>query len=110
MNIRELAWIGIAWINESQDSDRWRALVNTVMNIRVPVMGKLGCLESVSLRMTTEPPSLDWHPTYPVLAFWFIEASTGQFLEQVAEAFSQIFPVVRCTIPICSLIVTSVPQ
>jgi hypothetical protein len=27
---------GVAWINVAQDRDRWRAFVNTVMNIRVP--------------------------------------------------------------------------
>jgi hypothetical protein len=27
---------GIDWINLSQDRDQWRALVNMVMNLRVP--------------------------------------------------------------------------
>jgi len=27
---------GIDWINVAQNGDRWRAVVNTVMNIRVP--------------------------------------------------------------------------
>jgi hypothetical protein len=27
---------GISWIDLAQDKDRWRALVNAVMNIRVP--------------------------------------------------------------------------
>jgi hypothetical protein len=27
---------GIDWINVAQDRDRWRALVNAVMNVRVP--------------------------------------------------------------------------
>jgi hypothetical protein len=27
---------GINWINLAQDRDRWRALVNTVMNLQVP--------------------------------------------------------------------------
>ena len=27
---------GIDWIDLAQDTDRWRALVNTVLNLRVP--------------------------------------------------------------------------
>jgi hypothetical protein len=27
---------GVDWINLAQDRDRWRALVYTVMNLRVP--------------------------------------------------------------------------
>ena len=27
---------GIGWIDLNQDKDRWQALVNTVMNLRVP--------------------------------------------------------------------------
>jgi hypothetical protein len=36
MDIRELGWAGIDWIDLAQDRDQWRALVNTVMNLRVP--------------------------------------------------------------------------
>jgi hypothetical protein len=36
MNVREIAWEGVYWIHLVQDRDQWRALVNTVMNLRVP--------------------------------------------------------------------------
>jgi hypothetical protein len=36
MDLREVGWGGLDWINMAQDRDRWRALVNTVMNLLVP--------------------------------------------------------------------------
>jgi hypothetical protein len=32
MNLREIVWGGMDWIDLAQDRDQWRALVNTVMN------------------------------------------------------------------------------
>jgi hypothetical protein len=29
-------WDGVDWIDMAQDRDQWRALVNTVLNLRVP--------------------------------------------------------------------------
>jgi hypothetical protein len=35
MHLREIGWDGMDWIDLAQDRDQWRALVNTVMNLRV---------------------------------------------------------------------------
>jgi hypothetical protein len=35
IDLREIGWNGMDWIQLAQDSDQWRALVNTVMNLRV---------------------------------------------------------------------------
>jgi hypothetical protein len=36
MDLREIGWDGMDWIDLDEDRDQWRALVNTVMNLRVP--------------------------------------------------------------------------
>jgi hypothetical protein len=36
MDIREIGFGDVDWIHWAQDRDRWRVLVNTVMNLRVP--------------------------------------------------------------------------
>jgi hypothetical protein len=36
MNFREIGWGDMDWIDLAQDRDQWRALVNTVMDLRVP--------------------------------------------------------------------------
>jgi hypothetical protein len=35
MDLREIGWGSLQWIQLAQDRDRWRALVNTVMNLRI---------------------------------------------------------------------------
>jgi hypothetical protein len=36
MNLRGIGWGGMDWIDLAQDRDQWRALVNMVMNLRIP--------------------------------------------------------------------------
>jgi hypothetical protein len=36
IDCREIEWDGMDWIDLAQDRDKWRALVNIVMNLRVP--------------------------------------------------------------------------
>jgi hypothetical protein len=36
MDLREIGWDGVDWIDMAQDGDQWRALVNMVFNLQVP--------------------------------------------------------------------------
>jgi hypothetical protein len=36
MDLGEVGWGGVDWIGLAQDRNRWRALVNSVLNLRVP--------------------------------------------------------------------------
>jgi hypothetical protein len=36
MDVREIGWDGVDWIELAQDRDQWRDFVNMVMNLRVP--------------------------------------------------------------------------
>jgi hypothetical protein len=36
VDLREIRWEGVGWMNMAQDRDLLRVLVNTIMNLRLP--------------------------------------------------------------------------
>jgi hypothetical protein len=36
VDLLEIVWGGVDWIDLAQDRDKWKALENVVMNLRVP--------------------------------------------------------------------------
>jgi hypothetical protein len=36
MDLGEVGWGDVNWIGQAKDRNRWRALLNSVMNLRVP--------------------------------------------------------------------------
>jgi hypothetical protein len=36
IDLRNIGWDGVDWFDLAQDRDQWKALVNTVMNLRDP--------------------------------------------------------------------------
>jgi hypothetical protein len=36
MDLKETGWGGMDFIHQAQNTDQWRVLVNTVMNLTVP--------------------------------------------------------------------------
>jgi hypothetical protein len=36
MDLVEVGWGDVDWIGVAQDKDRWRSVVNSVLNLRVP--------------------------------------------------------------------------
>jgi hypothetical protein len=35
MDVREIGWDGVDWVDMGQDRNQWRTLVNTILNLRV---------------------------------------------------------------------------
>jgi hypothetical protein len=36
IDLGDVGWGGVDWIGLAQDRDRWRAVVKSIMNLRVP--------------------------------------------------------------------------
>jgi hypothetical protein len=36
MDLKEIVWEGVDWMHLAQNRDQWRAVVNTVVNLRDP--------------------------------------------------------------------------
>jgi len=36
MDLQNVEWVGIDWIDLAQDRDRWLSLVNVVRNFKIP--------------------------------------------------------------------------
>jgi hypothetical protein len=81
MDLREIGWGGVDWIDLAQDRDQCRALVNTVMNLRIRsctiggLSKGLSCMKlllydisishSFCMPSLSHSPLLD-HPTHPM--------------------------------------------
>jgi hypothetical protein len=47
MDLVEVGWADVDWIGKGQDTERWRASVNSVLNLRVPYnAGKLSSVQT----------------------------------------------------------------
>jgi hypothetical protein len=52
MDLEEVGWGDVDWIGLTQDRNRWRALINSVLNLRVPWnAGKLSSGLSISVQL-----------------------------------------------------------
>jgi len=40
MDLQKVGWRNMDWIDLAQDREKWRAIVNVVMKLRVPYVGK----------------------------------------------------------------------
>jgi hypothetical protein len=40
IDLKEIGYVGVDWIHLAQDREQWRALVSTVMKLRIPNVGE----------------------------------------------------------------------
>jgi hypothetical protein len=58
IDIREIGWGGVEWIQLAQDRGLWRALVNTVMNMRVIVVQEERAASTIILNLVELQPAI----------------------------------------------------
>jgi hypothetical protein len=58
MDLKEIGWETVDWIQMAQDRDRLRALMNTVMNLRV--LAPRSYLVITILILSSHPPGAKW--------------------------------------------------
>jgi hypothetical protein len=49
MELREIGWKSVYWIHLVLDRDQWQAVVNTAMNLRVPLKARNFLTSSVTV-------------------------------------------------------------
>jgi len=49
MDLKKIVWEGVDWMHLAQNRDQWQALVNTVMNFRVPQKAENFLTRSVTI-------------------------------------------------------------
>jgi hypothetical protein len=58
MDLGEKGWVGVDWIGLAQDKDRWRAVVNSVMNVR----GSIKCYTAGGLSSSARLHGVSFRP------------------------------------------------
>jgi hypothetical protein len=73
MNLRDIGWCGMDWIDLAQDRDQWKALVNTIMNLRVPyISGKFFSSYTIGSFSRTQLHAVSWLVKLVVLTLYII--------------------------------------
>jgi hypothetical protein len=95
MDLGEVGWGDVDWIGLAQDRNRWRALVNSVLNLRVPWnAGKLssgltsdGFSSSAQLHRVSHSVSQSVHLTILLCCMQLVDKYNKQYFMWHCETF-----------------------